>query len=292
MSGLIFSKSNFLHLRIPFSVFLMPVFLFAISQISTIHIADSVLLFIVLHLLVYPASHAFNSHYDNDVGAIGGLGNPPAKNKSLLQLANILDSVAILFSLFINVYTTIAILLYISASRLYSYRPIRIKQYPLLSFMIVCTCQGALVYYIVCFANNMMVADVQIMFAAILSSILIASSYPITQVYQHVQDANDSVQTLSMLLGIKGTFIFAGILFAFVLTGFILYFNAYQLQQLIIPFAISLAPIGIYFTYWGTKVWQQKSFANYYYTIRFLILAAICSDISFFVIIFYKYFTR
>jgi 1,4-dihydroxy-2-naphthoate octaprenyltransferase len=69
-------KSTLLHLRIPFSFFLMPVYWFALSQSSTLHTDKAVLVFILLHLLIYPASNAYNSFYDKDESSIGGLENP------------------------------------------------------------------------------------------------------------------------------------------------------------------------------------------------------------------------
>jgi 1,4-dihydroxy-2-naphthoate octaprenyltransferase len=56
----------------------------------------------------------------------------------------------------------------------------------------------------------------------VVASCLIGGFYPITQVYQHKQDKADNVKTISMLLGIKGTFIFCAL--AYTLAFALLYF--------------------------------------------------------------------
>ena len=78
----------FKHLRLHFSLLLMPVYLFALSQTPYADIGGAGVSFFILHLLIYPASNAFNS----DLGSVGGLENPPPSNPKMLWLANILDS--------------------------------------------------------------------------------------------------------------------------------------------------------------------------------------------------------
>jgi 1,4-dihydroxy-2-naphthoate octaprenyltransferase len=60
-------------LRFPFSLFLAPVFFFALSQVENIHWLHCSLVFFILHLLVYPASNGYNSYMDRDETAIGGI---------------------------------------------------------------------------------------------------------------------------------------------------------------------------------------------------------------------------
>lgn len=61
-------KATWLHLRIPFSLFLMPVFLFATSQAESINFREWFLAFVAIHLFLYPASNAYNSYFDRDEG--------------------------------------------------------------------------------------------------------------------------------------------------------------------------------------------------------------------------------
>src|SRR5579871_667568 len=73
----IFDRDTVLHLRVPFSFYLLPVFCFGISQAATIHVTDTWIVFIALHLLIYPGSNVYNSYMDKDTGSIGGLEHPP-----------------------------------------------------------------------------------------------------------------------------------------------------------------------------------------------------------------------
>jgi 1,4-dihydroxy-2-naphthoate octaprenyltransferase len=77
------SCSTFLHLRFFFSVFLLPVFFFALSQVPEINWNNAILTFIIWHLLVYPASNGYNSFFDKDEGSIALIEKPPPVDKSL-----------------------------------------------------------------------------------------------------------------------------------------------------------------------------------------------------------------
>ena len=112
----------------------MPIFLFALSQSLIIDTSEALITFILLHVFIYPASNAYNSYHDKDLGSIGGIKNPPPVNHKVLLLANILDSIALLASLLMGFEFFILILIYISISRLYSNRTIRLKKYPHIAF--------------------------------------------------------------------------------------------------------------------------------------------------------------
>lgn len=60
-------------LRIPFSFFLMPLFLFAYSLAETVVHYKALFSFLIIHFLVYPASNGYNSFVDRDEESIGGL---------------------------------------------------------------------------------------------------------------------------------------------------------------------------------------------------------------------------
>lgn len=121
-----------LHLRLHFSLLLMPLYLFALSQVPTLpFVEDSytnpytisgIIVFFILHVLVYPASNIFNGYYDTDTRSVGGLKNPPPSNVKMLWLANILDLVALAISFLLKIEFTLILLSYIIASRIYSYR--------------------------------------------------------------------------------------------------------------------------------------------------------------------------
>ena len=58
--------------------------------------------FIILHLLVYPASNGYNSYMDRDTGSIGGFKNPFQPTRQLFYVTIAMDIVAIVLSFYIT----------------------------------------------------------------------------------------------------------------------------------------------------------------------------------------------
>src|SRR5579863_8479164 len=97
-------RSTIQLLRFHFSFFLMPVYWFALSQLVYTNWPRATLIFIILHLLVYPASNGYNSYMDRDQTSIGGLKNPLQPTKQLFYVTVIMDVVALVLSAFISIY--------------------------------------------------------------------------------------------------------------------------------------------------------------------------------------------
>ena len=79
-------KSTVQLLRFHFSFFLMPVFFFALSNSPRIITSHAIFIFIILHLIVYPASNGYNSYMDKDEDSIGGIKNPLTPTRQLFML--------------------------------------------------------------------------------------------------------------------------------------------------------------------------------------------------------------
>ena len=142
------NKSTIILLRIPFSLLLMPIFLLALSQALVINIQTTIWSYIIIHLFIYPASNGYNSYIDRDENSIGGLEKPPLPTKQLFYVTLFLDVIAIILSLvFVNIFFTSSLLLYILASRAYSSKQIRLKKYPIVGFLIVVIFQGGFTFF-------------------------------------------------------------------------------------------------------------------------------------------------
>jgi 1,4-dihydroxy-2-naphthoate polyprenyltransferase len=278
-------RSTIQLLRFHFSFFLMPVFWFAISQVTHPVFSRSILIFLILHVLIYPSSNGFNSYMDRDEGSIGGLKSPLLPTRQLFYASVLMDIVAVLLGLIISLYFTVASIIYILASRAYSARSIRLKKYPVTGFLTVIICQGALVFFMVYHGTDPFLTTHVPLLGMICASILIGGFYPMTQIYQHLADAKDGVQTLSASLGIRGTFIFSGILYgiAFMLLGY--YFSiSLEIKEFLV-LSTCMLPILVYFINWAAKVWRNPSFADFKHTMRMNIIAS-CFTSAGFVIIF------
>jgi 1,4-dihydroxy-2-naphthoate octaprenyltransferase len=57
-----------------------------------------------------------------------------------------------------------------------------------------------------------LVCHAKFLYPALLSTCLLLGSYPMTQIYQHEEDARRGDKTFSLLLGIKETFIFTAVI--------------------------------------------------------------------------------
>jgi 1,4-dihydroxy-2-naphthoate polyprenyltransferase len=267
-------------LRFPFSLFLLPVSLFSLFYIPS---PDPFQLFFVLviwHFLVFPASNGYNSYNDKDEGPIGGLARPPKPGRQLLVICNMMDLSAIGLSFFVNNYFVFFVFAYIVASRLYSYRKIRLKQFPFTAFFVVFFFQGAWVFAgnIFALSSAELFTNPPVVFSCIASSFFIGTVYPLTQIYQHEADGKDGVKTLSMLLGIKGTFIFSGSMFA--LATLLVYFSFEKTGNFLL-FNLVMFPSAIYFIYWAYRSFKNKAHINFKNTMIMLGLSSLSNNLCF-----------
>ncbi len=283
-------KSTIQLLRFPFSYFLMPVFWFSLSFIQHINWLNALIIFLILHLLVYPSSNGYNSYMDRDETSIGGLKDPMLPTRQLYRVTIFLDVVAVLASLIISTWFALAILLYIVCSRLYSYRGIRLKQYPITGYLIVIINQGALTFFMVYHGASKLVTMDMPWQGVVAAAFLIGGFYPITQVYQHTADANDGVETISMLAGIRGTFIFCAVMYAIALAILFLYYTITQQIESFLVLQIFFIPILVFFIRWFFKVWKDDSQANFTRTMQMNWLASTCTSLAFITLIILQQF--
>lgn len=285
MNSIFFNSKNTIKLlRIPFSVLLMPIFLLAVSQVEDLNISKTILSFIIIHLLVYPASNGYNSYIDRDEGSIGGIEKPPMPTKHLFYLTLIMDVLAISLALIlISVVFSGCILVYVLASRAYSSKQIRLKKYPIIGFLIVVIFQGAFTYFMsnIAISNCVFSFSQKNIYILLACSFQIAGAYPLTQIYQHQQDLRDNVKTISYKLGYKGTFAFTGIMFAVCNIFYYLYFQLTNQMAFFYILQLFFIPIVIYYMVWLIKVLKNTNQANFKNTMRMNIIASFCINCCF-----------
>lgn len=267
-------KDILLHLRIPFSFFLMPVYWFAISQTPNLNKPKAFWIFIILHIFIYPASNAYNSYFDKDEGSIGGLEKPPAVDKKLFWVSWIIDVLAVIISLVVLDWVfALMIFVYGLVSKAYSDDGIRLKKYPILSWFVVGLFQGAFTYFsvIMVFDKDLETLKSQIL-PAMISTVMLWAVYPMSQIYQHEEDSKRGDTTMSILLGIRGTFIFTAIVFSIAFSGFFFYFN----QADFITLLIFNFPTLVFFSWWFLRVLKNENQANFKNTMWLNLLASVC----------------
>jgi len=272
----VFSKANLLHLRLPFSLLLLPVYVFAISQTTNLNVINAVLVFIVWHLLVYPASNAYNSYFDKDEGSIALLKTPPKIQSNLYYLAVTLEWLGVALAVVVSWSFALCVLFYNALSKAYSHPKFRLKKYPIISFLVVFIFQGWFIYVATYYAvGNLFTGfNAKVFLAGVICSCLIGASYPLTQVYQHNEDGKRGDITLSILLGIKGSFLFSGGIF-FLSFGlmFIYWQQAQQLQNFYV-FGVITLPVLCFFSWWFLQVLKNEAAASYINMMRMMVTSA------------------
>ena len=280
-----FSSSSWLHLRIPFSYFLLPVFLFSLAISPNINGSHILWTFLIIHLFLYPASNGYNSYFDKDEKSIGGLQNPPPVKKGLYFLSLAFDLVAILFGLiFLNATFAIMLFVYGLVSKAYSHPSIRLKKFPVLGWLIAGLFQG-LFTFAMCYVgiNGFGIETIfnwTVLVPGTLSTIMLWANYPMTQIYQHDEDAKRGDLTLSRMLGIRGTFYFVGATFTVVTVGFIFYLQTFALKYSLI-FLATLFPVVAYFLAWFFQTYQNESKADYRHTMWLNFVSSTCLNLFF-----------
>ena len=290
-----FDKNTVKHLRLPFSFFLMPVFLFALSQADTINWQTTIIAFVIMHLLVFPSSNGYNSFQDRDETSIGGLKNPPKVTKNLYYATLFMDIVGMLAGLIVSAYFSLLVLIFVLVSRAYSYRKVRLKKYAVIGFLTVFVFQGAFVYLMTAaaistfsFANFFTLNNIICMSVA---SLFIGSIYPLTQIYQHDADKKDGVISISYKLGYIGTFIFSSILFSIAVGFLFYYFNLKHQQIAMVLFLLITLPVVIKLGIWFSKVRKDTANANFENTMAMNLLTSACMNLYFLVLILNNYYT-
>jgi len=259
------------------------VFLFAVSQVASLNPFLAASVFFILHVLVYPASNGYNSYMDRDETPVGGLRSPLLPTRELFYVTLAMDGLALILALLINQYFALGILLYIMASRAYSYRKIRLKRFPVIGFLTVFIFQGALVYLMVLMALQGHWPALS--WDPLIASLLIGALYPLTQVYQHEADKADGVHTISMLLGKRGSFVFSMFLFLSATFLIFLRFNEMGALMNFYLFLIIMLPVVLFFLYWWREVWRDGSKADFINSLRMNIIATICTSAYFITLI-------
>jgi 1,4-dihydroxy-2-naphthoate polyprenyltransferase len=282
------SSSTIKLLRIPFSFFLSPLYFFALAQVPHIHWGKAALIFVILHFLIYPASNGYNSYMDRDTGSIGGIEKPPLPSRQLFLITIVLDTAAILLSFLISPLFAAVVLLYIGASKAYSYRGIRLKKYPVIGYLTVIIFQGGLTFWLVWYGsnfNNTLLVPWQ---GIVICTLLIGGFYPLTQIYQHQQDLQDGVATISYKLGYIGTFVFCAIVYLFALLFMANFFIGKGEWNKLLLVGIFFVPILVYFIKWFLQVRKNKENANFKNTMIMNWLAAICTNTAFIILLIWR----
>ena len=185
---------------------------------------------------------------------------------------------------------TAVMLLYIGASKAYSYRGIRLKRFPYLGYLVVIVFQGAVTFWLVYYGSSVE-QNIQVPWQGlVICSLLVGGFYPLTQIYQHKQDIDDGVRTISYKLGYLGTFIFCTVVYIFAWVCMAQFFIQYRKGNQLLMIGIFFVPVIVYFIRWFIQVAKNPQEANFKNTMKMNWLAATCTNISFIILLIWRWF--
>lgn len=163
---------------------------------------------------------AINSVFDRDEGDIGYLDDPPPVPRHLLQFSLAFLLLGLLVASWIGVRFLVAYAICFFLSLAYSIPPLRAKARAGLDVLINSVGYGALTIYAGWAAMDRPL-EAPIINVVLGFFFLFAGFYPLTQIYQMVEDAQRGDKTLALLLGKRNALRFAiaavGVAFVFML---------------------------------------------------------------------------
>lgn len=286
------TRSSLKHLRIPFSLLLMPVFLFSLALTPNHNGGRMLLVFLALHLFLYPSSNGYNSFFDKDEESIGGLKHPPKVTPDLYWLSHVFLVIALALGALISWSFASMLLVYALVSMAYSHPSIRIKKYPWLSWFIAGFFQGYFTFAMAYAGLSDLGWDVvlrpHVAIPGFLTSLMLWGNYPLTQVYQHREDSRRGDLTLSLKLGIKGTFTFSALFFALTGAAFVWYFLDRNQLGVVWVYLGAMAPIMLFFLIWfGFVNSNPEKYASYSWAMGMNSISALVLN-AFFVFYFFE----
>ena len=197
------------HLRLQFQLILSGIFLWAFLLAGGVPDGRAGLAFLVLHLLLYGGTTAYNAYYDQDKGPVTGLrAPPPAGRLCLWGGLGFMAAGALLAPCaglpFTLVYVAIALL-----SIAYSHPRIRLKNGPASSLLVVAFGQGLLGFLagaVVAVPAGWPRFDFALVCGGLAATLLVTGLYPLTQVFQIEADLARGDRSFAAHFGPRAVF--------------------------------------------------------------------------------------
>lgn len=163
--------------------------------------------FLNVHVLLFGGATAYNSWWDKDTGPIGGLKHPPEMKLWMHRVSLIMMFAGFFWACFIGwIYATVYMVSLI-LFWLYSTPHARWKGHPILSLFAIGISTGF---------NSVLLGTISaggpinqtIFVVALGASLILLSLYPVSQIFQQVDDRRRKDVTFTLAYGVKGVRIF------------------------------------------------------------------------------------
>jgi 4-hydroxybenzoate polyprenyltransferase len=198
-----------LHLRLHWQIMLMPLFFwgFLLSQGDVASHLSSVrfwLILFIFHVCFYGGATALNSYYDQDVGPVGGLWNPPPATHALFLFAVGIQILGLVLTLALSrpLFGLAAVMGTVGTA--YSHPRTRLKARPWASLLTVSIFQGmggTTAGWLVGQSDWTTLFSAKAGLTLLAASLVITGFYPLTQLYQREQDRKQGVISFAVYAG-------------------------------------------------------------------------------------------
>ena len=268
----------------------LPLFLIAISQTHDLNWLHTGLFFIILQVLMHPSNqlqiaNANMELSDNKIDIT-------LQAKKLNTTSISMNSLAVVLSILVfSLQFGVGILGYLLLSKLHNNNPIRLRKYAIISLLLTMTMQGVLLFALTQYATGKLMLITNV-FAIQACAFFVGFVYPLTQMYTHTEDLKRGNHTISIRLGLKGTFALSLVMFLLAISFMGLHFYNTKHVFHFYLFLFFLSPVAAYFFWWRKNTRLQPLVANYRFTRLFVIITTICMSLFSLVLIYLNHFTK
>lgn len=200
-------RTCLVHMRLAFSLFLLPVYLLDVCAFVGRLTWPVVIVAVLIHVFLYTGSNAYNSYYDEDEGPIGGLEKPPRVVAALLPFSVGLKVVSVVGSFWVDRWVGVLMLAFALMSAAYSYPGTRWKGRPFASLATVFLGQGVIVGLIAARLGGAAVGSWSVAQTGIVlgTSLTILGFYMFSHSYQGDEDRDRGDRTFTVVYGAKAS---------------------------------------------------------------------------------------
>lgn len=196
-------RTCLVHMRLAFSLFLLPVYLLDVCAFVGRLTWPVVVLGVLIHVFLYTGSNAYNSYYDEDEGPIGGLERPPQVVAALLPFSVALKVASVVGSFVVDRWVGVLMLAFAALSAAYSYPGTRWKGRPFASLATVFLGQGIIVGLIAARLGGVPMGGWSVAQTGIVlgTSLTILGFYLFSHSYQGDEDQERGDRTFTVVYG-------------------------------------------------------------------------------------------
>lgn len=271
-------KETLKHLRLPFSVFLIPVILFVWSQNPVKEAGNLGLAAIIYLLLVYPAGNVYGSYCKKDSDSIGGLLTPKVLDRRLPGIIIVLNAIAIGLSLIVSVAFCFQVVLFILALMIYHRFGAYVNQYPWIKSFWLAIVLGALLYWsfqTALHTDQELLAGLKSQWQAkVMCSAFLMAILPLVSICQKAPKQNKSIQ-FQLEFGLGVVFLSLFQYFSWD------YFTIIEDKRGFWILELFLLPVVIYSIHWFYLANKKPNAISYDRSMRLSLLTTFCLILAF-----------